>query len=138
MVATTGIFSRLLHTPQIVSGGSIRTSSNSVKIKFGHDEEQFTQGQVPCHAKQWPTPPSFTRILLLLLAYFTFAWQLLAAYFTRILLLLLAYFTFAWQLLAAYFTRVLLLLLAYFTFAWQLLAAYCIVLTVGSVVCHKR
>src|SRR5882762_8667144 len=33
-------------------------TSHSVKIKFGHDEEQFTQGRVPCHAKQWPTPPS--------------------------------------------------------------------------------
>src|SRR5882762_10876889 len=31
---------------------------NSVKIKFGYDKEQFTQGRVPCHAKQWPTPPS--------------------------------------------------------------------------------
>jgi len=28
------------------------------KIKFGHNEEQFTQGRVPAHAKQWPTPPS--------------------------------------------------------------------------------
>jgi hypothetical protein len=33
-----------------------------VKIKFGHDEEQFTQGRVPCHAKQWPTPPSIFNV----------------------------------------------------------------------------
>jgi hypothetical protein len=47
MVATTGIFSRLLHTPQIVSGGSIRTSSNIDLDNDDNDDDQFVAKSGP-------------------------------------------------------------------------------------------
>jgi hypothetical protein len=45
------------HSMSILSSWALK--DQLCQNKFGHDEEQFTLGRVSCHAKLWPTPPSF-------------------------------------------------------------------------------